>query len=297
MNTHKTHYRTRLWKITTRAAATLCLVATLACFIVVAVGGAFPSYQRGSSIVAPRTGDVWQVGDMHTVQWTMHHVRTTNSSGDPIMAKFILAYSGGSQNAHVLLSELTDWFPVTDRLANVMVPSVPTRDDYTLYLFSRDEHDVSAWSGYISIFNPEDVEGTDQPPDKLVVTTAPPVSVTMSLTSTFSDSALTSMSDSASLASATASVVNGSTSSILSLSGSGTTTSLPSVTATEGSADALSIAASAEEGAEPEATPTAASARVELVQTSESQPSPTHRMKRARLCREHDRRSYPRRVH
>ncbi len=119
----KTHHRSRLWRITTAAAATLCLAATLACFVVVAVGGAFPSYKRESSIVAPRTGDVWQVGDMHTVQWyvlhfstspfevqnhlrcrTLTHVRTTNSSGDPIMAKFILAYSGGSQNAHVLIA-------------------------------------------------------------------------------------------------------------------------------------------------------------------------------------------------
>ncbi|RDX54505.1 hypothetical protein OH76DRAFT_972111 [Lentinus brumalis] len=292
----KTHHRSRLWRITTAAAATLCLAATLACFVVVAVGGAFPSYKRESSIVAPRTGDVWQVGDMHTVQWTLTHVRTTNSSGDPIMAKFILAYSGGSQNAHVLIAELTGWFPLADRLANVMVPSVPTRDDYSLYLFSREEHDASAWSGSISIFNPEDVEGSDQPPDKLVVTTAPPVSVTMSLTSMFSDSELTGMSNSASLASATASAVNGTESSASSSSGFVSITSSPPATATGTQTDTLLASASEDEGVDPEATPTATGARMALVQTSESQPVPTHRMKRARHSREHDKRLHPRRL-
>lgn len=29
--------------------------------------------------------------------------------------------------------ELTDWFNIADTLANVIVPSVPTRNDYSLY--------------------------------------------------------------------------------------------------------------------------------------------------------------------
>ncbi|RPD65495.1 hypothetical protein L226DRAFT_240192 [Lentinus tigrinus ALCF2SS1-7] len=332
----KTRHRSRLWRITTRALATLCVVGALTCFVVVAVGGAFPSYKRGSSIVAPRTGDVWQVGEMHTAQWTLNHVKTTNSSGDPMLAKLILAYSGGSQNAHVLLADLTDWFPVTDRLANVMVPSVPTREDYSLYLFSKEDHDVSAWSGYISIFNPDDVEGTDQPPDKLTVTTAPPVSVTMSLTSTFSDSALSTVSDSTSLASAIASVVNGTESPSLPLSGlitalvpattTGTTTesvvSAAPATSAKGAADAkttstatdapvmrvqtlqsttgvatATTATGADDSADARATPNAIS--LPLVRRQTFVPSPTHRMKHARRCREHGKRLHhqPRQVH
>ena len=65
----KTKLRSHFWRIFTRAAATLCVIGALTCFVLVAVGGAFPSYKRGSSIVAPRTGDVWQVGEMHTAQW------------------------------------------------------------------------------------------------------------------------------------------------------------------------------------------------------------------------------------
>ncbi|KAI0746788.1 hypothetical protein C8Q80DRAFT_1354900 [Daedaleopsis nitida] len=189
MNTTR---RTHVQRILTRTAGTLCLFGAIACILLVAIGGAYPSEKHGVRVVVPRTGDVWQVGELHTVQWTLNGMPTRNSSGEPLMAIFILSYASGAPDSHVLLGHLTDWFPITDRLANIMVPSVPTREDYSLYMFSHDNRDVSSWSGALTIFNPENVEGIEEPANTLVVTTAPPVSVTISLTSTFSDSELSS---------------------------------------------------------------------------------------------------------
>ncbi|KAI1798193.1 hypothetical protein LXA43DRAFT_13526 [Ganoderma leucocontextum] len=176
-------FRSQAFKI----AAIVGLVGTLICFIVVAVGGAFPTYKHGTSIFVPHAEETWQVGELHTVQWILNSVKTVNDKGENITARLILSY-GGDSNSHMPLGELTDWFNITDMLANVIVPSVPTRDDYALYMFSRDEPDVSSWSGSITIFNPNDVDGQDEPPSSIVVTTAPPVSVTKSLASTFSES-------------------------------------------------------------------------------------------------------------
>ena len=172
------HRPSRAHKLFTRLVASLCLFGAVACIIVMAVGGSFPSGQRGTNVVVPRTGDVWQVGELHTVQWYVHatclfslrphpgmtftrlvicrkinDIPATNSSGQPLLAMLILSYSGGSPNSHVILGrkfklfggcsegtdtrllciDLTDWFPITDRLANINIPSVPTREDYSLY--------------------------------------------------------------------------------------------------------------------------------------------------------------------
>ncbi|KAH9919995.1 uncharacterized protein BXZ73DRAFT_9364, partial [Epithele typhae] len=173
----------RFYKLSTRAVATIVVFGAVACIIVTAVGGAYPEAGHASNVVAPRTGDVWNVGELHTVQWCLQNIDATNSSGQPLLGMLILSYSGGVPDSHVLLGRervhLTDLFPITDRLANVMVPSVPTRDDYSLYLFCHDNHDASSWSGDFTIFNPDDVAGIDKPrPDDIVVTTAPPISVT-----------------------------------------------------------------------------------------------------------------------
>ena len=83
----------------------------------------------------------------------LNDIPATNSSGQPLLGMLILSYSGGSPNSHVILGrksqlfggcsedtdafrlrvDLTDWFPITDRLANINIPSVPTREDYSLY--------------------------------------------------------------------------------------------------------------------------------------------------------------------
>ncbi|TBU59262.1 hypothetical protein BD310DRAFT_849445 [Dichomitus squalens] len=188
----KTSFRSQAYKISTRIAAVIGIAGAVACFALVAMGGDYPEYKHGTSIVAPHAGETWQVGELHTVQWTLDGVRATDDKGENITAVFMLSYSGGGTDGHVLLGEISDWFPISDRFANIMVPSVPTRDDYTLYLFSREDRDISSWSGPITIFNPDNVDGSDEPPSSLVVTTAPPVSVTKSLTSTFLESSSTS---------------------------------------------------------------------------------------------------------
>lgn len=117
-------------KIITRVTATCILFGAVGCILLVAIGGAFSTSsseaKHGTHIVAPRTGDVWQVGELHTVQWyvsrfsyvsalvwsisfcrTMNDVPTTNKSGDPLLAKLILSYAGTSPNSHVLLARET----------------------------------------------------------------------------------------------------------------------------------------------------------------------------------------------
>ena len=115
----------RLHKLSTRVIASICMFGAVACIVVMAVGGSFPSDQHGTNVVVPRTGDVWQVGELHTVQWCVaivfsslalcadwvwmavsrkvNNIPATNSSGHPLMAMLILSYSGGSPNSHVIL--------------------------------------------------------------------------------------------------------------------------------------------------------------------------------------------------
>ncbi|KAM5537099.1 hypothetical protein V8D89_009245 [Ganoderma adspersum] len=194
-------FRSQAFKI----AAIFGLVGALICFIAVAVGGAFPTSEHGTSIVVPQAGETWKVGELHTVQWTLGGVKTVNDKGENVTAKLVLSY-GGSSKSHTPLGELTDWFNIADTLANVIVPSVPTRDDYSLYMFSRDESDVSSWSGSITIFNANDVDGQDEPPISITVTTAPPISVTKSLASTSPQNQPTTPSTPLSLSSASLSL-------------------------------------------------------------------------------------------
>lgn len=70
----KSQCRSRINRLITKIAATVGFVGALACIAVVAIGGAFPAYKHGASIVAPRTGDVWQVGELHTVQWCVEFI-------------------------------------------------------------------------------------------------------------------------------------------------------------------------------------------------------------------------------
>ncbi|KAI0682214.1 hypothetical protein C8Q76DRAFT_323531 [Earliella scabrosa] len=287
-------------KIITRVTATCILFGAVGCILLVAIGGAFSTSsseaKHGTHIVAPRTGDVWQVGELHTVQWTMNDVPTTNKSGDPLLAKLILSYAGTSPNSHVLLAHLTDWFPITDRLMNILVPAVPTREDYSLYLFSHDNSDVSSWGGAITIFNPENVEGTAMANETIVVTTAPPVSVTHSLTSTFSDSDLTTLKPSSTTTSRSSSTSGSSSSGSGSASGTGsasasaTVTGSASATATgtgTGTSSSATVTDTKAEGGQGTATP-----------PTETEPAPTTsptppsansppRMRRERTSSEH----------
>lgn len=73
-------------------------------------------------------------------------------------------------------------------------------------LSRANESDVSSWSGSITIFNANDVDGQDEPPTSIIVTTAPPISVTKSLASTSPQNQPTTQSIPLSLPSASLSV-------------------------------------------------------------------------------------------
>ena len=70
----KRSFRSQAYKISTRVAATIGIAGAIACFALVAIGGAYPEYKHGTSIVAPRAGETWQVGEMHTVQWYVNRL-------------------------------------------------------------------------------------------------------------------------------------------------------------------------------------------------------------------------------
>ncbi|KAI0330336.1 hypothetical protein GY45DRAFT_765603 [Cubamyces sp. BRFM 1775] len=169
----------RLGKLSVKAVSIAGAVMALVLLFVVAWGGSYPSYDPNPPILIPRQGDVWHVGEMHTVQWSVNDIPTTNSSGKPVLALLLLAYWSDSSEPALLRHEpLTDWIPITDKMANVIVPSVPTRSDYAIFLNAHD--DRSSCSGTITIFNPDDPSGTGAPPRTLLVTTAPPIASTVS---------------------------------------------------------------------------------------------------------------------
>ncbi|KAL7284184.1 hypothetical protein ACG7TL_001466 [Trametes sanguinea] len=119
-------------------------------------------------------------------------IPTTNSSGKPVLALLILAYWSDSDEPALLKHEpLTDWIPITDKMANVIyqqgVTTPSSVRDYGPMGWSSTERaivnahdDRSSCSGTITIFNPDDPTGTGAPPRTLLVTTAPPISSTVS---------------------------------------------------------------------------------------------------------------------
>ncbi|KAI0371962.1 hypothetical protein BV20DRAFT_132429 [Pilatotrama ljubarskyi] len=170
----------RVSKLAVKVVGMAGALMALVLLFVVAWGGSYPSYDPNPPILIPRQGDVWHVGELHTVQWSVDGIPTTNSSGQPVQALLMLAYWSETNEPALLRHEpLTDWIPITDKMANVIVPTVPTRSDYSIFLNAHD--DRSSCSGTITIFNPDDPSGTGVPPRTLLVTTAPPISSTVSL--------------------------------------------------------------------------------------------------------------------
>ncbi|KAI0777690.1 hypothetical protein BD413DRAFT_640329 [Trametes elegans] len=170
--------RRKLGKGTVKWISLAGSLLALVLLFVVAWGGAYPSYDPNPPVIFPREGETWRVGEMHTVQWKVDGIPTTNSSGLPILAVLVLAYWSDTNEPALLRHQpLTDWVPITDSMANVIVPSVPTRSDYSIYLNAHD--DRSSRSGIITIFNPDDPRGTGAPPRTLVITNAPPIASTV----------------------------------------------------------------------------------------------------------------------
>ena len=62
------------------------LFGAVGCILLVAIGGAFSTSsseaKHGTHIVAPRTGDVWQVGELHTVQWCVSRLSCVSAGMD-----------------------------------------------------------------------------------------------------------------------------------------------------------------------------------------------------------------------
>ncbi|KAI0826607.1 hypothetical protein BC628DRAFT_1410211 [Trametes gibbosa] len=168
----------RLGKLVVKTIGITSALLAVALLFAAAWGPSYPSYDPNPPVLSPKQGEVWHVGELRTVQWGVDGIPTTNSSGKPVLALLMLAFWGQTKEPALLRDQpLTGWIPITDTLANVIVPAVPTRSDYAIFLNAHD--DRSSCSGTITIFNPDDPTGSGIPPHSLEVTTAPPISATI----------------------------------------------------------------------------------------------------------------------
>ncbi|KAI0717375.1 hypothetical protein C8T65DRAFT_571954 [Cerioporus squamosus] len=154
-------------------------------FIVLFAGfldAAFAQFPSPPPMLIPSKGDVWDVGELRTVEWGITpDISLTNSSGAPKLALIILGYDSGQARNPVLLEsyQLASGFPISQKMVNIIVPAVPTRKDYAIFMNTQEAG--LSWSGAFEIFNPDDPQGTGAAPTSISVTTAPPISVTVVL--------------------------------------------------------------------------------------------------------------------
>lgn len=59
----------QLGKLGVKVIGIASALMALVLLFIVAWGGSYPSYDPNPPILIPRQGDVWHVGEMHTVQW------------------------------------------------------------------------------------------------------------------------------------------------------------------------------------------------------------------------------------
>ncbi|OJT07054.1 hypothetical protein TRAPUB_2086 [Trametes pubescens] len=59
----------RLGQLTVKAIGVACGLLTVTLLFVVSWGGSYPSYDPNPPVLIPREGDVWHVGELHTVEW------------------------------------------------------------------------------------------------------------------------------------------------------------------------------------------------------------------------------------
>ncbi|KAI0717378.1 hypothetical protein C8T65DRAFT_641256 [Cerioporus squamosus] len=146
------------------------------------VAAQHPTFAPVPPILVPSKGDKWNVGELRTVEWGLAaNDPLTNSSGDPILGFILLSYDSGDPLNPVLLEgqRLASGFPLSQKMVNIIVPEVPTRQDYSIFL-NADADGVS-WTDPFEILNPNDPQGTGARPTSLSVSTAPPISVTVVL--------------------------------------------------------------------------------------------------------------------
>ncbi|KAM5537104.1 hypothetical protein V8D89_009250 [Ganoderma adspersum] len=145
-----------------KAPRATVLVAALASIFCPALAQLpFPSFAPVPPVLIPATGDRWQVGDLRTVEWGTTNVSLTNSSGVPLRGIILLSYDAGNVLNPVVLGHqpLAQNFTISQKMVNIYVPEVPTRNDYRI----------------------------TPAPNSLVVSSAPPISVTTVLPTSTSD--------------------------------------------------------------------------------------------------------------
>ncbi|RPD65496.1 hypothetical protein L226DRAFT_530919 [Lentinus tigrinus ALCF2SS1-7] len=169
------------------------------------LNGALAQFGPLPPMLIPSKGDVWNVGELRTVEWGItSDTRLTNeTSGAPLTAFVILAYDSGQVLNPVLLEsyQLAAGFPVSQKMVNIIVPEVPTRKDYSIFMNFQGLG--TSWSAAFEIFNPKDPQGTGVAPTSFSVITAPPISVTVVLPTPTDNAASTTTSAAASPTSST----------------------------------------------------------------------------------------------
>ncbi|KAI0330334.1 hypothetical protein GY45DRAFT_1370896 [Cubamyces sp. BRFM 1775] len=155
---------------------------------------------RGESepppITSPRYGDVWTVGETRVVEWDITDVQVVSDNQT--------AFLVGRLSLGVLVDSMTGFwlwsgeplamgFNLSDRQVSVVVPDVPTGNNYILSL-----QETLGLSELFAIQNPNDPNGTEPVPSSISVTTLPLTTPSPSSSTSSSTSSVTATSSAAS---------------------------------------------------------------------------------------------------
>ncbi|KAI0764948.1 hypothetical protein C8Q74DRAFT_1370835 [Fomes fomentarius] len=170
-----------VWGPVVSALVLLDLLNTVPAQIVQLPNGPVPP------ILVPSSGDVWKVGELRTVEWGIKDEPLNDSSGNPYLGFLLLAYNSGDPDMPVVLAshKLASGFSISQQIVNMIVPEVPTRKDYKIFMSAQP--DSLSLSGPFEIFNPNDPQGTGSPAT-FSVASAPAISVTVVLPTTTNSS-------------------------------------------------------------------------------------------------------------
>ncbi|KAH9896880.1 hypothetical protein C8Q73DRAFT_789180 [Cubamyces lactineus] len=139
-------------------------------------------------ITSPRHGDVWTVGETRIVEWEITDVQVVSNDQTKFLSGYLLLghlVDGTSTGFRLWAGEpLAMGFNLSDKQVSVVVPDVPTGNNYVLAL-----QQTVGLSELFTIQNPNDPNGTEAVPSSISVTTLPlttpsPSSTTNSTSST-----------------------------------------------------------------------------------------------------------------
>ncbi|KAH9896879.1 hypothetical protein C8Q73DRAFT_687577 [Cubamyces lactineus] len=180
-------------------------------------------------IVKPRSGDVWTVGELQTVQWSTTGIQVFGPDGKtPLTGHLWLGHltntsDPDSSGYWLWVNEpLSVNFPLSAGQVDVMVPEVPTGSVYFVGIDKSDN-----LSQLFTIKNPKDPNGTGVEPSDITVTTVPFSTASASSNSTSTQTATSALTSGTSPASS-----NGTSSGSATSGGSSNTSSGTSKTAT-----------------------------------------------------------------